>query len=287
MKSLMKYAIGASVAMAFAVPAQAISVQILEMESWFENPTFERRVFQDGSWVLVECDPSVPSTCAPDDYVRQDYDATAMQSRLRWGDGRTPWSPGTRTPTIADDPDGEFASLQSQYTFQEVEDVLIDGTGDFEFAEFFHLNNAIWSDTAMLVEVDFRLRFDGTISRDGETKPFSVDAVFELLHNESLNPAAECPGGDDAPCGDIVSIAGIILETDVVRFGDLAHTFEIRGFSDGGATPVNSFFTDEALESSVFIFGSIDVQPIPLPAGVWMLLAGVGGLAVAARKKRG
>ena len=56
-----------------------------------------------------------------------------------------------------------------------------------------------------------------------------------------------------------------------------------NSYFDGG---VGEWTLSEKCKSSLEIYADIEVSPIPLPAAGWLLIAGLGGLAVAGRKKR-
>jgi hypothetical protein len=89
-----------------------------------------------------------------------------------------------------------------------------------------------------------------------------------------------------------VTIDGAIASSLPFIVGDVEYTFVLEGFVESLTGPeVTSFFTNEFQQSSAMLRARIDWKElpppvIPLPATAWLMIAGIGGLAAVARKRR-
>ncbi|MGI1664163.1 VPLPA-CTERM sorting domain-containing protein [Palleronia sp. KMU-117] len=211
-------------------------------------------------------------------------------SQLWWGSTHKSWQ--TTTALSANQ-----KAAQSGYVFDGITPADAFSTTDstFVFAKATHFNGEVWTNSATLASVDFKLDISGRITAPDSsgTKDFSLSAMFRLFHNETLNPAPVCALGGPQPCGDGVSIVGGIASSLPVVIGNMSYTFVLEGLVASLNGPVvTSFFTKEFEQNSAMFRARLDAQElpppppvVPLPAAVWMLLAGVGGLVAVARKR--
>lgn len=157
----------------------------------------------------------------------------------------------------------------------------------FDVGVFTHFNRVIYKtehvETARLnltVEAEF----------DGMVKTFTTSYLFSLW--ETPNDDDPCANGAANGIADTVNQNGCadrvqILENDSLS-DEFTHNgrkyeFDLFGFEGG-----KEFWTIESLANTTFLkaqFRTSDIlTPIPLPAGAWMLLAGVGALAAVRRR---
>ena len=181
----------------------------------------------------------------------------------------------------------------SGYEFESVTtplDAPIDTV--FGLGSFTHFNFPINSGTS-ITGVSFEVRGGLTFIADDSTETAIGERTFafDILHNETPNVAAQCPG-DTPPCDDFVSIS-TALGTDTFHVGDASYTLNILGFATSIANAeagiFNSVFSSPEGGSNLRILAaefSQDVPTIPLPAAGWLLLAGIGGLGALRRFRK-
>lgn len=158
----------------------------------------------------------------------------------------------------------------------------------FDMGIFTHVNRPVeggTSITAAVLEVLFTFTIDGgpAISRS---------SVFDFNHWETTNDNNPCADGGVNGVG--INVNGCADNVDPQTNPDFTETFEIAGvkyvFDVTGFDIGNSFWTKENALNTATIRGRFteerNISPIPLPAAGWLLLAGVAGLGVAARKRR-
>jgi hypothetical protein len=74
--------------------------------------------------------------------------------------------------------------------------------------------------------------------------------------------------------------------TDQFTHNGLTYEFELFGFDSGA-----QFWTIEDLDNDTWlkarfkVSGEPPLSPVPLPAGAWLLLGGIGGLALLKRRR--
>jgi hypothetical protein len=203
-------------------------------------------------------------------------------SQLWWGSTNRDWNDPSALTL-------EEQSRQSGYSFQGVSGFTTTASA-FTFGQFTHNNGAVWTNSATLDSVNFNLAIEGKV----EGQSFSVMKTFNINHNETLNPGSPCAAGGPQPCQDSVNFDSSLAESLIFIVGNMQYTLTLEGLvtSLDGAI-ITSFFTPENSQNSAMFRARIDAQPInppppvvPLPAAGWLLIAGVGGLVVAARRKR-
>lgn len=168
---------------------------------------------------------------------------------------------------------------------------------DFELGLFTHLNNPIKTDpgggkVTGITEAD--LRIDFVIQIGDMSHAFSQLYTFEHdeTKNEGENSAGDCKHGgqngdaglNSSGCADRVTITQNSDQSESVVVDGYQYDFEISGFRVDGET-LDFFLTEEDTSNEAVLVGSYSVSAVPLPAAGWMLLAGIGGLVAAKRRK--
>lgn len=147
--------------------------------------------------------------------------------------------------------------------------------------------------------VSIALNIGGSVTR-------TLTSVFDFEHWETNNnpgPGQACANG--APnrtglnvggCADRVIATRNDGQSDSVQIGNLIYELDITGFLFNGQA-LTEFWTVEGRENSAILQGVVRTRdvgeppppppaPIPLPAAGWLMIAGLGGLAAAARRRR-
>jgi hypothetical protein len=260
--------------LAWATAAPAATVELSSVTGTFENPLWDVDFHKLANKTQAEiADPKYGAQ-----FIRSEDDG----SELWWGSTHTSWQTTTELSDIQ-------KAAQSGYVFDGISlaDNFSTTDATFVFAKATHHNGEVWSNSATLASVDFNLEIKGKI----EGQDFSLSAMFRLFHNETINPAPVCALGGSQPCLDGVGIVGGIASSLPVVVGNMSYTFVLEGLVESLNGPVvTSFFTEEFAQNSAMLRARLDAhelppQVVPLPAAVWMLLAGVGGLAAVARRR--
>ncbi len=246
-------------ATAFALSATAATAAVIDINSI------------SGTWDSIVADNEyTPNPYRPNSYSPSDDAGT---SRIQWGweynDGPSAYlfTPSA-TPIMVDDPLG--------------------GSELKIIGEFTHENRPIIVGGPVLRSAELELRIEGEIN--GESFVFTPKFLFQ--HNETLNN-----GGNDGicevgstPCADIVTVGNAISTETLIEAGGERYRMYLDGFVDAlGGVPRQEFFTDENKDNTSLVQWRIIRDPIsviPLPATAWLLFAGIGGLAVASRRRR-
>jgi hypothetical protein len=169
----------------------------------------------------------------------------------------------------------------------------------FNVGTFTHMNRVIFQGQH-LNQTTLNMRV--TASFDGKVQEFVTSYIFTLL--ETPNYAQPCRNGQPNGLnsvggpqsgGSTLNRSGCADRVELLRNPSLATTFSHKGldyqFELFGFESGPEFWTVEDLDNSIFlqarfnVSGGPIVSPIPLPAGAWFLLAGIGGLAVLRRRK--
>lgn len=257
--------------------ASAATVELTSVTGTFQNPTWNVDYYGIKN--------------KPKSYISGDsqYGAQFIRSEnggseLWWGSTNADWRDRSALTSAE-------KARQSGYVFDGITASDNFSTTDevFTFAKATHHNGEVWSNSATLHSVDFKVDIAGKI----EGADFSLSAMFRLFHNETINPSQICPAGGSQPCRDAVLINGGVAESIPVIVGNMQYTLILEGLVGSLDGPlVTSFVTDEFKQNSAMFRARLKAEPInpppvvPLPAAGWLLIAGVGGLVVASRRRR-
>jgi hypothetical protein len=263
-----------------ASSAFAATVELTSVTGTFQNPLWnvDFHNVSNKTYDQLAADPRELG----EQFIRDDED-----NALWWGSSHPSW---TTTTALTND----LLGKQSGYVFEGIApaDNFSSTHSSFVFGEFAHFNGEVWTNSATLASVEFWIDIEGRVVDGEESETFSLSTMFRLFHNETLNPAVVCDAGGTQPCRDSVVIEGDIAKSLPFIVGNVEYTFVLEGLVESINGPfVTSLFTDEFDRSSAVLRARIDpteLPPpvIPLPAAGWLLIAGIGGLAALARKKR-
>jgi hypothetical protein len=249
--------------------AQAASIQILDIESgWSNAQTVD---VLGGNAELTYVDPN----------------------ELRWGRSWTGTGP------------------RSGFRFDQLAEGTTQGANQlFDVGRFTHMNRVIFQGQHLdRATLNMRL----TASFDGRIETIDTAYVFTLL--ETPNYAQPCANGERNGvnrvgrfqtggstlnrngCADRVQLLQNPSVPRTFTHNGLEYQFELLGFASGP-----EFWTVEDLDNPILLQARFNVSgtpivppqppveppPIPLPAGAWFMLAGMGALAIMRRRaKRG
>ncbi|MDG4649432.1 THxN family PEP-CTERM protein [Roseibacterium sp. SDUM158017] len=167
---------------------------------------------------------------------------------------------------------GEF-DTSAGYAFEGGDTATAPGT--FRVGTFYHDNTPIRGDA--LSSTDLSISISGEIGGVS----FSFAPRFSLTHDETINSL--CTPG----CPDVITVTAASGLTETIRVGDTRYTIAVDDFDilNGFVLEDGSFLSAEGTRNGIDILGSITMTPVPLPAAGWMLLAGLGGLAMMRRRQ--
>lgn len=146
---------------------------------------------------------------------------------------------------------------------------------------FTHINNVITLPS--IAGADLTVTLVGEVVGGGGSTPFNISGTYRFDHNETPN-SGTCPPNSVTVCDDIVTLIGTTEISDSITIDGDEYFFQLTGFAGG----VN-FLTQEGKSNSSILRGEFTTTPstIPLPAGGWLILAGLGTLgAMRVRKSR-
>lgn len=155
----------------------------------------------------------------------------------------------------------------------------------FKVADFTHHNFPIYAPslTAAKLAVEIEFEIDGTST--------TLSNVFNFAHNETPNVQNQCP--DQTPaCDDIVTVSGALSFGGELLVNGTEYFLMAEGFKATADGPIlNRFQTIENQSNTAALWVSFRteqeiLEAIPLPAGVWLMLSGLGALGIARKRRK-
>jgi hypothetical protein len=189
-------------------------------------------------------------------------------------------------------------STKSSYNFSAGSAVTSTTPGAFLVGSYTHKNGTIRASSAWVGGATLNLNVSGAIN--GQSYSFANS--FRFSHDETLNAARPCAGGDPKNCGDLVSIASLVTTPFTVTQGNSIFTLLIDGFVAAlGGPIVTSFLTPEDKSKTLFLQArwqeqTINIEPppppppppppapVPLPAAGFLLIGAIGAMVAARRR---
>ncbi len=184
------------------------------------------------------------------------------------------------------------------YDFDVTTDLPVTvGEGEaFSIGEFTHLNEPVTSVSFESAELLITTHIEGFID--------PIVTVYTFEHLETPNrplssdpdPTEVCDPGNgelnaqglnEFGCADVITVSLDLEKSDTFFIDDSEYVFDVLGFGlEDGESLV--FYSTETMSNSVELVTELrNLTPVPLPASVTLMLAGLGGLTfVRSRRKR-
>lgn len=156
---------------------------------------------------------------------------------------------------------------------------------------FTHLNYIIdvgTSITAATLSLTFGLTIDGVSQTITNSYNFS-HLETPNADNPCANGAANKSGVNVNGCADRVQATLNDAVAETFTINGTEYTIDITGFDIPDQNGIPTFWTVENRSNSAQLYAGLTQftpAPVPLPAAGWMLVAGLGGLAAARRRKK-
>ena len=156
----------------------------------------------------------------------------------------------------------------------------------FNVGTFTHINRVIHCDEHLDVA---RLKMTVTASFDGLVRTFETYYKFDLWETPNNDDPCANMGRNGVPdtvnqngCADRVRLLKDDSAAETFTHNGRVYSFELFGFEGG-----SEFWTIEDRENHAWLRARFTVTEVPLPAGAWLLLGGLAGLAMVRRRARG
>ena len=192
-----------------------------------------------------------------------------------FGSGCTSVSWGRTADSDGNTIEGQDGIVRSSISFQQT-DFSAELTGNRDKVEVARIDwfNAEWTNFDDLFELNavFRFNLTGPVARS-TTDAFALGISTTGNDSPIDDDSAIIAGFNDFRLG------GPVLLTDNHRLTGFSFSVVGDGSIDG-----NVWNTQENASSTLVI--SAHIEPVPLPAAGWLLIAGVGGLAAMKRRKK-
>ncbi len=214
-----------------------------------------------GTWIDV-----VPASAVT---ISNSVDNGTSTSSLRWGEAATANGKSGYDFTIVDPGSLDISEEQRQ----------------FEIADFTHLNFPVYPPSLESARLEI------LISLDVDGQATTLSNTFSFTHNETTNDAAQCPG-QATPCDDLVTVSGDNMFGGQLMIDGVEYFLQVEGFKATANGPILNFFqTTEGQKNTAGLWVSFKTEQelqasVPLPAGAWLMVSGIGALAVARKRRK-